>query len=422
VFGVRYRPAVALVGAAGALVLASSLLIAPSAVAQDPPSGIPALLDRRAEAMLGGDADAFMATVDPADAAFVTRQRHLFDGFQQLGLASYELELSDALWPELTSSREVGRYGPNLEPRVLHVEERYRLEGYDRAPALEDLYLTFIRRDDGWRIASDTDLDDLTLYSGRKLWENGPIITRQTEHFLYVSHPDQADAAGTILGASERGLQRVRERWPVPWPERVPILAPSTTEELRRLIQATFDLDVFVAFAASGVDRRRGWNVVGHRVVLNWPNFSGFAEDTQEDILTHELLHLATRGAVGPATPSFVEEGIAEWVSEDDDSVYLGPRVEAGTFDRELPEDHEFRTGSSADILTSYEEAAAWGRFAVDRYGVDEVAEFYRLLGEPRVAAGTWEYHIDRAARGAFGVSFEAMEDRWADWVERTVG
>jgi hypothetical protein len=419
--GVRHGPAVALARAAAAALLASSLLASPRAAAQDPIAQISALLDRRAEAMLGGDFVAFLATVDPADAAFVARQRHLFDGFQQLGLASYDLRISDALWPELTTTREVARYGPNLDPRVLHVEERYRLEGYDPAPALEDLYLTFIRSGEAWRIVSDSDLDDLTLYSGRKLWENGPIVIRESEHFKYVSHPDQADAAGHILEASERALDRVGERWPVPWPERVPILAPSTTEELRRMIQATFDLDVFVAFASSGVDRAVGWDVVGHRVILNWPTFSSFSEETQEDILTHELLHVATRGTVGPATPSFVEEGIAEWVSDDDDAVYLAPRVDAGTFDRALPEDHEFRTGSSADILTSYEESAAWGRFAVERYGVDDVAEFYRLLGEPRTAPGTWEYHVDRAARAAFGASFEAMEARWADWVERTV-
>ena len=403
------------------LVVAVALVVQPRAAAQDPLAEISALLDHRAEAMLEGDLEAFLATVDPADAAFATRQRHLFDGFQQLGLASYDLRVSDAMWPELTSSREVARYGPNLDPRVLHVEERYRLDGYDRAPALEDLYLTFVNRDGEWRVASDTDLDDLTLYSGRKLWENGPIIIRESQHFLYVSHPDQADAAEPILEASGQALDRVGERWPVPWPERVPILAPSTTEELRRMIQATFDLDVFVAFASSGVDRGRGWTVVGHRVILNWPNFSSFSDETQEDILTHELLHVATRGTVGPATPSFVEEGIAEWVSEDDDTTYLAPRVAAGTFDRALPEDHEFRTGSSDDILASYEESAAWGRFAVDRYGVGELAEFYRLLGQPRVAPGTWEYHVDRAAREALGVSFDVMEARWADWVERTL-
>lgn len=404
-----------------ALLLAATILSPPSAAAQDPLAEIGALLDRRAEAMLDGDQEAFMATVDPADQGFAVRQGRLFEGFQQLGLASYELRLTDALWPELTTEREVARYGPGADPRILHVEERYRLEGYDRAPALEDLFLTFVRRDDGWLVASDTDLDDVTLYSGRKLWENGPIVTRESEHFLYVSHPDQADAADRILEASEGALDRVGDRWPAPWPERVPILAPSTTEELRRLIQATFDLDVFVAFASSGVDRARGWSVVGHRVILNWPNFSTFPDDTQEDILTHELLHVATRAAVGPATPSFVEEGIAEWVSEDDDDQYLGPAVEAGVFDRALPEDHEFRTGSNQDILTSYEESAAWGRFAFDVYGTDQVAEFYRLLGRPRVAAGTWEYHVDRAARAAFGQPFGVMEARWADWVERTV-
>jgi hypothetical protein len=406
---------------AAVVLVAAVLLVPPRAEAQDPLAAIGEFLERRATAMLEGDREAFLATVDPADAAFVLRQERLFDGFQKLGLASYELRLTDALWPELTTAREVATYGPNADPRILHVEERYRLEGYDRAPALEDLFLTFVRRGEEWRVASDTDLDDVTLYTGRKLWELGPIFTRESDHFLYVSHPDQAGAAARILEASERALDRVGERWPEPWPERVPILAPSTTEELRRLIQATFDLDVFVAFASSSLDRTRGWDVVGHRVILNWPNFSAFSDEVQEDILTHELLHVATRGTVGPATPSFVEEGIAEWVSEDDDAVYLGPRVEAGTFDESLPEDHEFRTGSSADILTSYEESAAWGRFAMDRYGVDEVAEFYRLLGEPRVAPGTWEYHLDRAAQAAFGQSLEVMETRWADWVVRTL-
>ncbi len=417
----RHGPAVAFASGAAALLLAATIMVPPRAAAQDPLAAIQDLLDRRAEAMVEGDLEVFLATVEPADAGFALRQRRLFEGFRRLGLASYELRLTDALWPELTTSREVSRYGPSADPRILHVEERYRLEGYDRAPALEDLFLTFVRRGEEWLVASDTDLDDVALYSGRKLWELGPIVTRESEHFLYVSHPDQAEAASRILEASERALDRVGDRWPVPWPERVPILAPSTTEELRRMIQATFDLDVFVAFAASGVDRAQGWSVVGHRVILNWPTFSAFSDETQEDILTHELLHVATRGTVGPATPSFVEEGIAEWVSEDDDAQYLGPRVEAGTFDRALPEDHEFRTGSNEDILTSYEESAAWGRFAVEGYGVDEVAEFYRLLGRPRVAAGTWEYHVDRAARAAFGQSFETMEDRWAAWVERTL-
>jgi hypothetical protein len=404
------------------VVLAAVLsLSAQRATAQDPADAIQGLLERRAQAMLAGDRDGYLATVDPADAGFVERQRRLFDGFQRLGLASYELTLTDRYWPELTAAREVARYGPNVQPHVLHVEERYRVEGYDRQPALEDLFLTFIRRGEGWRVASDTDLDDLTMYSGRKLWELGPILTRESEHFAYISHPDLSGAGGRILEAAERALARVDDRWPLDWSRRVPILAPSTTEELRRIIQATFDLDVFVAFAYSGIDRARGWDLVGHRIILNWPNFSAYSDATQEEILTHELLHIATRELVGPATPGFVDEGIAEWVSGDDDDFNLGERIREGTFDQELPRDFEFITGSSEDILTAYEESSSSTRFAVGRFGIGSVADFYRLLGQPRVAPGTSRYHVGRAMRAVFGLSYAAFENRWADWVERSV-
>jgi hypothetical protein len=402
------------------LVAATAVPMAP-ARAQDTVAELQAVLDRRAEAMLDGDREAFMDTVDPADAAFILRQERLFDGFQRLGLASYRLDLTTRLWPELTTSREVSRYGPNFEPHVFHVEERYQLDGYDPQPVLEDLFLTFIRRDDEWRVVSDTDLDDLTLYSSRKLWEFGPIITRESEHFLYVSQRDLSGAADRILEACERALARVRERWPLRWPERVPVFAPSTTEELRRIIQATFDLDVFVAFAYSGLDRAEGWDLVGHRVILNWPNFSRYSDETQEDILTHELLHIATREYNGPAVSAWVDEAVAEWVSGDVDTFNLVQRVEDGTFDQELPRDFEFITGTDSNILTSYEESSAAARFAVQRFGVDALAQFYRRVGRPRVAAGTSRYHVGAAMRAAWGISFTAFEDRWADWVEQTV-
>ena len=409
---------------ASVLLVAAAVLsaVVPRAGAQGPLDGIRDLLERRATAMLEGDRAAYLATNDPADRGFAERQRRLFDGFQQLGLASYDLTLSLDTWPDLTTALEVARYGADAEPHVVHVEERYRLEGYDRQPALEDLYLTFVLRPRGWHVASDTDLDDVTLYSGRKLWEFGPIVTKESRHFLYVSHPDQKDASGPVLEAAERALERVDDRWLLDWPERVPILVPSTTEELRRIIQATFDLDVFVAFAYSGVDRNRGWDLNGHRIILNWPVFSRFSETTQEDILTHELLHVATRELVGPATPAFVDEGIAEWVAGDDDTLQLADEVEEGGFDQALPQDFEFLTGPDPAILAAYEESYTAVQFAVDRFGTDAVADFYRLLGQPRVAAGTSRYHTDRAMQAAFGMGYGTFEDRWADWVEAEVG
>jgi hypothetical protein len=390
-------------------------------IAQDSVSEIQALLDARAEAMLDGDRAEFLATVDDSDAAFAERQRRLFDGFQDLGLASYRLDLTKRYWPELTTSRERSRYGNAADPHLFHVEERYQLPGYDPEPALEDLFLTFIRRDDRWVVASDTDLDDLTLYSGRKLWENGPIVTRRSEHFVFVSHPDLASASDTMLDLAERALDRVDQRWPLAWHQRVPIYAPSSTEELRRIIQATFDLDVFVAFAYSGLDRARGWDLVGHRVILNWPNFSRFPDTTQEDILTHELLHIATREYNGPAVATWVDEGVAEWVSGDTDDSYLTEAVVERTFDRRLPRDFEFITGPDDAILGAYQESSAGARYAVEQFGPDEVADFYRLLGRARVAPGTSRYHVDRAMQATWAVPFDAFQARWADWVKAEV-
>jgi hypothetical protein len=386
--------------------------------AQDPVAAIQEMLDRRADALVAGDEGAFMATVGRSDPVFTERQRRLFEGFQQLDVASYQLDLTTRYWPELTTGRERTEYGATADPHVFHVEERYRLPGYDPQPALEDLYLTFVLRGDDWMVASDSDLDDLTLYSGRKLWENGPIVTRTSEHFLYISHPDVVSAADQILDMSERALARVEQRWPLPWHGRVPILSPSSTEELRRIIQATFDLDVFVAFAYSGVDRARGWDLVGHRIILNWPNFSRFSEITQESILVHELLHIATREHNGPAVATWVDEGISEWVSGDVDEFYVEQALAEGTFDRELPRDYEFLAGEDSDILQAYEESSSGGRYAVQRFGPDEVAQFYRLLGQVRVAPGTSRYHVDRAMRTAWNLPFASFEDRWADWVE----
>lgn len=387
--------------------------------AQEPLQEIAALLDARARAMREGDRAAWMAPVARDDPAFVRRQGFLFDGFQELGLADFRLDLGTT-WPELTGERERRAYRDQV--KVLHVEERSRIKGYDRQPSLEDQYLTFVRRGGRWLLASDSDLGDLGIMSGRRLWENGPIATRRSEHFLFVSHPGLASSADPVLEAAERALRRVERAWPLPWRRKVMILAPSSTGELERMIQATFDLDVFVAFAASGVDRTTDWDLVGHRIMLNRETFEGRSDASNEEILTHELLHIATREDAGPMTPIFVEEGVAEWVTGGSSTSLLASQVQAGDFDRRLPFDHEFTVGSGTEIVAAYQESTAAITFAAQEYGGRSVAAFYRTLGEPRRVAGTWRYHADRAMREAFGVGYRRFEKAWAGWVQEELG
>ncbi|HWC32212.1 MAG TPA: hypothetical protein VG709_03710, partial [Actinomycetota bacterium] len=282
------------------------------------------------------------------------------------------------------------------------------------------LYLTFVRRADEWLIASDSDLDDVTLFSGRKLWEFGPIVTRESEHFLFVSHPVLESRAREILAAAERALGVVRARWPLPWSERLVILAPTTTEELRRILQASFDLDVFVGFVYSGVDRSGDWRLAGHRMILNWPAFSSYPASVRDQIFEHELAHAATREYAGPFTTAFVDEGMADWVASNVRDEQLEAELAAGTFDGELPRDFEFISGDDADILGAYEESGTAVEFAIGEFGIDAVARFYLRLGRARLAPGTPRYHVDRAARAAFGIGIDAFERRWAEWLEET--
>jgi hypothetical protein len=381
------------------------------------------VLEGRARALLRGDRREFLSAIDrDADRDFAQRQGRLFDGFQRLPLLDYRLDVSLDVFGELTSSEELQRYERAAQPTILHVEQRYRLRGYDPQPALDDLFLTFVRRPGGWRVISDTDLDDLTMYSGRLLWEFGPIVTRESDHFLYVSHPDLDGVADTILAAAERALDRVSGVWPLSFRRKVVILAPSESEELVRIIQAQFDVDVFVAFAYSGLDRDHQWDLVGHRIILHWDNFSAQSDQVQQSILTHELLHIATRELSGPFVPAFVDEGVAEWVTTDASTLLLAIRVSAGTFDRRLPLDHEFITGDNEDIVNSYQESYSFIRYADDRFGPRAVADFYRRLGRPRVAPGTWRYHVDRAMLGAFGLGFGQLQRRWAEWAMDSYG
>jgi len=100
----------------------------------------------------------------------------------------------------------------------------------------------------------------------------------------------------------------------------------------------------------------------------------------------------------------------------------LAIRVGSGIFDRRLPLDHEFITGDNDDIVNSYQESYSFIRYADERFGSRAVADFYRRLGRPRVAPGTWRYHVDRAMRGAFGPGYGELQRRWADWVVSSYG
>jgi hypothetical protein len=418
----------AIAGLAVCGAMTAAALAAPGAIAgaQSPASEraqIRRLLARRAEAFLARDEDAFMATVSRASPAFVRAERRRFRWAGVVPFRAYRLR---PLWDDfgdLTRPSDRARYREADDVALVLVEERYRLERIDPRPAVETMLMTFVKDDGQWLVASDSDGIAVGVLSARQLWDLGPVTMRSSEHFSLLTHPcgsarGCAAIPDTLLTLAERAMLRLERHWHAPWHRRVLLVAPSTTEELARMLQATFDVDNFVAFAVSSIETDDDFDYTGHRVLLKWESLAGRSEEMVVTILAHELLHVATRSLSGPFMPTFVEEGIADYVGHDADPgvlAFFEARVPGEGSGARLPRDHEFLTGSADDIYASYQKAHSAVRYFVERWGFSRLVSFYRRLGKPSVAAGTSAFHVDRALRATVGVGLDAFERAWTD-------
>jgi hypothetical protein len=273
-------------------------------------------------------------------------------------------------------------------------------------------------------IGADTDLDDMTFFSARHLWDSGPLYTDRSEHFLLFAHPCNAlstkgcAAVGSdFLDLAEAGLSTLARYWDAPWQGKVVVLVPGSIDELERMIQSTFSLDSFVAFAYSTVDLDHGFDYTGHRIIPNPGEFQGRAGPSVQEILTHELLHVATRSEAGPFIPIFVDEGFADYVGHDADPgalAFFNSDVASGLFNGLLPDDYQFTIGSGTEIYRSYQKSQSAVRFFIQTYGLDAFIRFYRQLGAIEIVPGTARYHLDRILRRTTGLGFEGFQDAWA--------
>lgn len=380
-------------------------------------AGLQTTLDRVAEAFAAADPARLRSHLHDPDSGFGRRWLARAERLADVPLASYALELDPSL-PDLSTEDVRSRYDrPVL---VVYVREEHALEGYDRRGRLtSDLFLTVVRTPDGWKVAGDTDGEPLGLVSADHLWDQGPVATTRSGPLLALHHPGMPGIAA-VLAEARAALDEVRSRWPLEWPERVPIVVPRDQEELGELLHATFDLSSFVAFATGSPRGRLGeFELTGARIVVNPDRFLNRSSSSRRSILAHELLHVATRPVSGPFVPSWVEEGLAQRLGDQRSTTglgLLGDLVAGGTFSGQLPDDSQFVTGGQQRIFLSYQLAFSFVDHLVDRFGVETVARFYRELGRGSVGEpGRERWHVDRAARTVLGAPLDELRAGWRE-------
>jgi hypothetical protein len=373
----------------------------------DPLRAVQELQRGRLAAIREGNREAFLATVDPrATQRFKDAQARHYDGLRTVPVERLDLQvrtdLSGDLGRELT-----GKYGGRTflpETRLV-----YRIAGYDDRDAIDTLWLTYVERDGRWYVANDNDLDDLGLLTYRNLWDFGPVVARPSEHFIVLSHPEQASRAEALSGIAEEAAAVIRERWDQPWSGRIPIILPGSVEELEQIIQSTFDLDNFVAFVAYFPIRDVDYVNTAARMFIQDDNLATYQRPFQVETLAHELAHAAGAPLSGPYIPAWVHEGIADWIATGRSTAERRPSGSDGV----LPRDYEFTIGSGATIVRAYRESRSAISFLASRKGLGAPAALFRALGEPRAAPGSVDFHVDAALRRAAEMSLDELQRGW---------
>lgn len=373
---------------------------------------VAAMLDAVAAAFLAGDREALRPWLADPDSGFGQRWLRRAAAMQTVPLSDYALAL-DTSGADLTTADLPGAGG-----LLVNVLEEHELAGFESlGPVREHLFLTLRQADDGrWTVAGDTDAERLGLVSADHLWDHGPVVATRRGELLALHHPDQP-AVETLLDEAAAALAATEQRWPLPWPGVVPLLVPADQDELAQLLHVTFDLDNFIAFATTTPIVELGAvQMSGSRIMLNTERFLSRSGATRERILVHELVHAASRPSSSPTVPSWLEEGVAQALGEQQSTTgtSLLLALADSDWDGSLPLDAEFSAGDRDSIFLSYQRAWSFVDWLRDEFGPERVGEFYAAVGQGSAGEpGTAAALVDAAADEVFGRPLGALV---ADW------
>jgi hypothetical protein len=379
-------------------------------------AGVRAVLAARAAAVHHRDRAAWLATVDPSMRGFHARQRELFDALGAVPLSDWTYHVDPDSGspdrPDLDAVHGAGWWAPQ-------VTLTYRIAGYDETPTVELQRLTFVPRAGRWLVAADDDLAADGKDTARGIWDAGPVTVVRGRSCIVLGHPGSRSLMRRVALSVDAAVPRVTSIWGSAWSRKVVVLVPSSQQELTRIVGGTADYSQIAAVAtaelSSGLLGATGYHPVGDRVVVNPTNFLRLGSLGRRVVLTHEVTHVATRAATGPAAPAWLVEGLADYIG------YLGvgvpysvsaqelhDAVRQGHLPVALPSERDF-DGGNQDLAQVYEQAWTAVSLIAETYGRSELLRFYRAVGraEPSSTA------VDQAFTSVLGTDVASFTAAW---------
>ena len=384
------------------------------------------LLADRAGALLRRDKRSFLSGVDPAATELRQRQAALFEALEEVPLASwrYQLDITTERPSDARLDRKYGRdrwWAPD-------VTLEYALAGYDDRPMSALHHLTFVKRDGRWLLGSDDDFAEVGLATPRALWDRGPVVAERNDGVLVLGRPDARRLLRNVAAVTAAAVPRVDAVWGPDWRRGAVVLVPTDGREMSELLGSDNDLSQIAAVATAELGGgAQEFDPSGDRILVNPDTFGRLGQLGRRVVLTHELTHVATRRATGPAVPGWLAEGFADYVGYRDVDLPLAlsarelrADVRAGKVPSALPADSDF-AGSNGHLAQAYEQAWLAVRLLADRHGQEGLLRFYRAVGarrggvEPAAA-------VEQALQAELGTTTAELTAQWRALLQRELG
>jgi hypothetical protein len=380
-----------------------------------------ALLDVRSRAVLSKDRAAWLSTADPGSPEFASRQARVFSNLTAVSFSDWSYSYEGvASAPSANRVRELGG-----EVWVARVQAGYRLRGYDGATSSSEQFLTMVRRNGRWYVASTSDGDTVP-----QPWDLGRVRVVKGSHVLVLGTASLATLRG-FAAAGDEAVGSVTHIWGRDWPRRAVLVVPRTEKEMGRLLQRPAGGLSQIAAVTTGELAHGDHGVArSDRVVLNPAAFDRLGESGRRVVLAHEMTHVAVRSSTSAPVPIWLSEGFADYVGYHD--VDLSRRaiaadvlalVRRGKGPRQLPGTDDFDP-TKTTIAPAYSGAWLACRLIAERYGERALVRLYR-----KTATTPVDEHgpdPDAALRAAFesvlGTSVAEFTTAWRDDLRALAG
>lgn len=320
------------------------------------------LLGERAEAVVDGDSEAFLATVDSTDEEFHADQQTLFSNLQELPVAEMSYEVSDSG----VQATDIGSARPSFAPETV---EHVLLQGTDFRPVANQVDYTFVRGEGRWLLAGESAPETgATLH---RPWAGGPIEVAVEGHLIVVTDTGADPTADEVAVRAMTALRTSSKTLDLPVDSRLVVDATSNGESYE--INSDDVEAAAVTFPVFAGRDFRSTRLAGWRVKINPELVDQLVED--DSLLLHEITHYVLR-KYSSRVPLWLTEGIPEYVShvpadlgyltlsEDEyDALLAAPR--------ELPVAGLFYSKPDLNYLVGH----ATAMHIVDEYGTETLFE-----------------------------------------------